>query len=57
MESDAAAAGAEAMRIDSTITAEPFYRRMGYDVRERKKIGKALLDVVVMEKRLKAAKT
>ena len=54
METDAIVDGAKEMAIDSTLTAAPFYRRMGYSEIERKKApGRAQLDVVVMKKALR----
>jgi putative acetyltransferase len=53
MEKDALANGAEMMEIDSTLTAAPFYQYKGYDEVNRKRVGKAQLDVVVMRKSLK----
>lgn len=41
------------MEIDSTLTAAPFYQYKGYDEVNRKRVGKAQLDVVVMRKSLK----
>ena len=52
MESDARSLGVSLMEIESTTTAETFYQTMGYRSIESRQIGNAMLDVVLMEKRL-----
>ena len=50
MEKDAMQNGAVMMEIESTLTAAPFYLRKGYHEIDRRKVGTAKLDVVVMRK-------
>ena len=42
--------GVSEMEIESTLTAAGFYARMGFEEVERKKVGRAALDVVIMRK-------
>ena len=52
MEKDALSNGAEKMEIESTLTAASFYQQMRYKIIKSKKIGRAKLDVIIMQKEL-----